>query len=116
MKNPRCNSGKDSQEWVVFAGPPNSGAILDMESTQIMIVKDIIKHPLSRKYQHFSTHDLALVDLHESLKFSMNIGAACHVDQEQTIKNVEQCKIVGWESSNNGKSLKLKSKLYSILL
>ena len=90
----------------MFAGPPTSSAILDMEATQIIIVKNILLHPGARRHQHVTSRDLALISLHESLIFSPGVGAVCHRQdtmEEDINKQKPECVLVGWNSAENGK-------------
>ena len=91
------NISDKKQQYVVFAGPPNSASILDMESTQILIVKEIINHPGFRRHQHLSSHDVTLVSLYDPFTFSPGVGAACLKSNPVP----DQCMIVGWRSSDN---------------
>ena len=75
------NITSSPQEWVVFAGPPTQQ--LDMEYTQIMIVRDILHHPAVRHHQHLVSPDLALVSLHHPFSFSQaEVGAVCLQEKE----------------------------------
>ena len=86
----------------MFAGPATSASILQMgESTQVMIVKDILRQPGARLLQHLSSRDLALISLHEPLSFSPSLGAAC-ISREEEQGVEEQCVIVGWRKEANG--------------
>ena len=87
------------QEWVVFAGPPTQE--LDMEYTQIMIVREILHHPGVRHHQHLVSPDLALVSLHHPFSFSQaGVGAVCL--QEEQEQKEEECLVVGWSSNTTG--------------
>ena len=98
----------------MFAGPATSASILQMgESTQVMIVKDILRQPGARLLQHLSSRDLALISLHEPLLFSPALGAAC-ISREEEHEDDEQCVIVGWRKEANG--IKLDIIQHSILL
>ena len=94
------NISNSPQEWVVFAGPPTQQ--LDMEYTQIMIVRDILHHPGVRHHQHTVSSDLALVSLHHPFSFSQTgVGAAC-LQQEEEQEEKEECLVVGWSSNTTG--------------
>ena len=86
----------------MFAGPPESSSILDMEATQILIVKQIILHPHLRHHQHFSSNNLALVSLYEPLSFTDSVEPVCLGSE-----NFDQCSVVGWrKASDDGKTKK----------
>ena len=88
------------QEWVVFAGPPTQE--LDMEYTQIMIVREILHHPAVRHHQHLVSPDLALVSLHHPFSFAQaGVGAAC-LQQEEEEGEEEECLVVGWSRNTTG--------------
>ena len=94
------------QEWVVFAGPPTQE--LDMEYTQIMIVREILHHPGVRHHQHLVSPDLALVSLHHPFSFAQaGVGAVCLQEEEEEEKEEkeeeeEECLVVGWSSNTTG--------------
>ena len=97
------NISSSPQEWVVFAGPPTQQ--LDMEYTQIMIVRDILHHPAVRHHQHLVSPDLALVSLHHPLSFSQaEVGAVCLQEKEEQEEGEqeEECLVVGWSSNTTG--------------
>ena len=96
------NISSSPQEWVVFAGPPTQQ--LDMEYTQIMIVRDILHHPAVRHHQHLVSPDLALVSLHHPFSFSQaEVGAVCLQEKEEQEEEVEEeCLVVGWSSNTTG--------------
>ena len=71
--------------------------------TQVMIVKDILRQPGSRRLQHVSSRDLALISLHEPLSFSPSLGAAC-ISRELEDGAEQQCVIAGWRKEANGNS------------
>ena len=64
-------------EWVVFAGPASAAAILDMERSQILAVREVESSPGARQHQHLQEADLSLVSLHSPLVLSSVAGAAC---------------------------------------
>ena len=91
------NISDKRQQYVVFAGPPHSASILDMESTQILLVRDIINHPAFRRHQQMTSHDVTLVSLYDPFTFGQGVGAACLKPDPVP----DQCMIVGWRSSDD---------------
>lgn len=71
--------GPEPAEWVVFAGPASASAaaILDMERSQILAVREVVRSPGARQHQHLQEADLSLVSLHSPLVLSSVAGAAC---------------------------------------
>jgi len=86
-------------EWVVFGGPAGYNPRAS-ESAQIKIVKNIISHPSAKFSQHLMTHDIALIEIHDTLELNSLVNAICLAESE--IKDRQLCVSAGWTSSSEG--------------
>merc|ERR1711874_567930 len=86
-------------EWVVFGGPSGYNPTAS-ESAQIKIVKSIISHPNAKYGQHLVTNDIALIEVHDTLKLNSLVNAICLARNQ--IEDRQLCVTAGWTSSSEG--------------
>nr|CAD7447545.1 unnamed protein product [Timema bartmani] len=84
--------------WVVFGG----GSMFDTDKpdTQIREVRTIVPHPQVKYNQFLYNHDIALIELTQSLEFTRYVSAICLPEKE--IEPRQLCVTAGWGYTSPG--------------
>ena len=91
-----------SEEWVAMAGISDGDPLAD-EKTQIRMVREVLAHPMARTGLHFTSPDIALVQLDQPLLLGHPVDAACLAGHD--IQSHQTCVSVGRFNTETGESI-----------